>query len=97
VIKGFLYTHPESVHVLSGITRKNLIRVARKAGIPVREEAIAEKKLGKVQEIFITNTSGEITPVTKVDDLVIGGGVPGPVTRIIRERFNDEICSIKHS
>jgi D-alanine transaminase len=97
VIKGILYTHPESVSVLPGITRKNIIRVARKAGIPVREEAVAEKKLSKVQEVFITNTSGEITPVIKVDDLVIGGGIPGPVTRIIRERFNDEICSLKHS
>jgi D-alanine transaminase len=97
VIKGILYTHPESVDVLSGITRKNIIRVAKKAGIPVKEEAIAEKKLSKVQEIFITNTSGEITPVTKVDNLIIGVGIPGPVTRIIRERFNDEICSLKHS
>ena len=97
VIKGVLYTHPESIDILSGITRKNIIRVARKAGIPVKEEAVAEKKLGKVQEIFITNTSGEITPVIKVDNLIIGGGIPGPVTRIIRERFNDEICSLKHS
>ena len=97
VMRGILYTHPESVAVLAGITRKNIIRVAKKAGIPVKEEAIAEKKLSKVQEIFITNTSGEITPVTRVNDIVIGGGIPGPVTRIIRERFNDEICTLKHS
>lgn len=97
VIRGVLYTHPESIDILSGITRKNIIRVAKKAGIPVKEEAVAEKKLGRVQEIFITNTSGEITPVIKVDNLIIGGGLPGPVTRIIRERFNDEICSLKHS
>ncbi len=97
VIRGILYTHPESAAILSGITRKNIIRVANKAGILVKEEAVAEKKLGKVQEIFITNTSGEITPVIKVGNLVIGGGLPGPVTRIIRERFNDEICSLKHS
>jgi D-alanine transaminase len=97
VIKGILYTHPESVTVLSGITRKNIIRVAKNAGIPVKEEAIAEKRLNNVQEIFITNTSGEITPVTKVNDLIIGGGIPGPVTRMIREKFNDEICALKHS
>lgn len=97
VIRGVLYTHPESIDILSGITRKNIIRVAKKAGIPVKEEAVTEKKLGRVQEIFITNTSGEITPVIKVDNLIIGGGLPGPVTRIIRERFNDEICSLKHS
>jgi D-alanine transaminase len=95
VIKGIVYTHPESVHVLSGITRKNIIRVAREAGIPVKEEAVSEKMLDGVQEIFITNTSGEITSVIAVDNLVIGDGIPGPVTRIIRERFNDEISSLK--
>jgi len=63
----------------------------------VKEEAVSERMLGDVQEIFITNTSGEITPVINVDSLVIGDGLPGPVTRIIRERFNDEICSFKHS
>jgi D-alanine transaminase len=97
VINGVVFTHPESVHILSGITRKNIIRVARKAGIPVKEEAVPENMLSRVQEIFITNTSGEITPVINIDDMIIGGGMPGPVTRIIRERFNDGICSLKHS
>jgi D-alanine transaminase len=97
VIKGVLYTHPESVNILSGITRKNIIKVARKAGLPVREEAVAVRKLDKVKEAFITNTSGEITPVIRINDIIIGGGIPGPFTRIIRERFNDEICSLKHT
>jgi D-alanine transaminase len=97
VINGILFTHPESIQILSGITRKNIIRVARNAGIQVIEEAVAKEMLGKVQEIFLTNTSGEITPITKLDNIVIGGGIPGPVTRIIRERFNEEICSLKHS
>jgi D-alanine transaminase len=97
VLNGILFTHPESVHILSGITRKNIIFVARKVGIQVKEEAVSENMLGKVQEIFITNTSGEITPVINVGDTVIGGGIPGPVTRIIRERFNEEICTLKHS
>ena len=97
VVNGILYTHPESVHVLSGITRKNIIRVARKAGITVKEEAVSENMLGEVQEVFITNTSGEITPVITVNNLVIGEGIPGPITSIIKERFNDEICTLKHS
>jgi len=97
VQKGILHTHPESENILSGITRKNIIRLARREGIPVKEEAIPLKKLSKSQEIFITNTSGEITPVVRVDNFVIGGGIPGPVTRILRERFNDQICSYKHS
>jgi len=97
VTRGILFTHPESVYILPGITRKNIIRVARKAGIPVIEEPVSEKMLRDMQEAFITNTSGEITPVTTIDSMVVGEGIPGPVTRIIKERFNDEICSIKHS
>lgn len=97
VQRGALYTHPESESILSGITRKNIIKLARRERIPVKEEAVPLKKLSKVQEIFITNTSGEITPVVRVDNFVIGGGIPGPLTRILRERFNDQICSYKHS
>jgi len=97
VTRGILFTHPESVYILPGITRKNIIRVARKTGVPVIEEAVSEKMVRDVQESFITNTSGEITPVITIDSMIIGDGIPGPVTRTIKERFNDEICSIKHS
>jgi D-alanine transaminase len=97
VINGILYTHPENKYVLSGITRKNIIRIAVKANIPVKEQAVPEKMLSKVAEAFISNTSGEVTPVIAINDQIIGSGKPGPLTRIIRERFNDEICSMKHS
>jgi len=97
VINGILFTHPESQFILSGITRKGIIRIARKNGIPVKEEAVGEDILDNVQEVFITNTSGEVTPVIRINDRTIGNGVPGPVTRIIREKFLDQICSIKHS
>ncbi|HOW10836.1 MAG TPA: aminotransferase class IV [Bacteroidales bacterium] len=95
-VNGILFTHPESVYILSGVTRKNIIRIARKTGIPVKEEAIDEKMIGAVREAFITNTSGEVTPVVKINDVIIGEGAPGPLTRTIRERFNDHICSLKH-
>ena len=94
---GVLYTHPESEYVLSGITRKNIILIARKAGIPFREEPVTTDMLGDVNEVFITNTSGEVTPVIKLGNFVIGEGKPGPVTRIIRERFDERICSLKHN
>ena len=97
VINGIVYTHPESDYVLSGITRKNIIRIARKALIPVKEEAVAENMLAKVTEAFISNTSGEVTPVIEIDDQTVGKGTPGPLTRIIREKFYDHICSLKHS
>lgn len=97
VVDGVLYTHPESEYVLSGITRKNIIRIAKANRIPVKEVAVAEKSLGDVSEVFISNTSGEVTPVITLGNITIGNGKPGPLTRIIRERFNDHICSLKHS
>jgi len=97
VIHGVLYTHPESGYVLSGVTRKNVLRIANQAGMAIRMEPVTEEMIMNVQEIFITNTSGEITPVTALNDQIIGNGKPGPVTRILRERFNEEICVLRHS
>ena len=45
-VNGILFTHPESVYILSGVTRKNIIKIARKTGIPVKEEAIDEMMIG---------------------------------------------------
>ena len=95
IIDGTLHTHPESNHVLSGITRKNVLRLAEEAGIKIREEALPENRLRFVQEAFITNTSAEITPVINIAGNDIGEGVPGPVTRIIREKFIAEIIALK--
>jgi D-alanine transaminase len=97
VIHGVLYTHPECGYVLSGVTRKNVLRIANQAGMAVKVEPVSERMLEKVQEAFITNTSGELTPVIALNNLLVGNGQPGPVTRILRERFNEELCSLRHS
>jgi D-alanine transaminase len=91
VIEGTLFTHPESNHILSGVTRKNIIRIAQESGIKIREEALQENRIRFVNEAFITNTSAEIIPVTELGGNTIGEGAPGPVTRIIREKFEAEI------
>ncbi len=68
VIDGTLYTHPESNHILSGITRKNILRIAQESGIKIREEAVQENRIRFIQEAFITNTSSEVTPVTELGE-----------------------------
>ena len=95
VIDGTLYTHPESNHVLSGITRKNVLRIAEESGIKIREEALQENRIRFVREAFITNTSAEVTPVTELGGNTLGDGVPGPVTLIIRDKFDEEIKAFK--
>jgi D-alanine transaminase len=95
VIDNTLFTHPESNHILSGITRKNILRIAQESGIKIREEALQENRIRLIQEAFITNTSAELTPVTEIGGNTIGEGVPGPVTKSIRTKFDNETKALK--
>lgn len=95
VSDGVLFTHPESNFVLSGITRKNVIRIASESGITIREEATQENRLRFTQEAFITNTSAEVTPVIEIGGNTIGDGTPGPVTKMIIGKFRAETEALK--
>ena len=95
VIDGVIYTHPESENILSGITRKNILRIAEETGLKVIEKPVAEKNLSEVSEAFITNTSFEIAPVLSINKNIIGDGHPGPLTMVIREKFDEEIRSLR--
>jgi D-alanine transaminase len=95
VINGVLHTHPESENILSGITRKNVLRLARDGGIPVSQTAVPETRLKEISEAFITNTSFEIAPVISIDKKKVGIGTPGPVTKLLREKFDAEIRALK--
>jgi D-alanine transaminase len=95
VADGIMYTHPESGSILSGITRKNIIRFAHESGIPMREEPFHEKDLGGISEAFITNTSLEVSPVIAIDTIKVGVGTPGPLTIQIYKKFLSEITTLK--
>jgi D-alanine transaminase len=95
VADGTLYTHPESGYILSGVTRKNIIRLAKELGINVREVPFPEKDLGSIQEAFICNSSAEVTPVTAFEGMQVGTGLPGPVTLQIHRKFSDEILKLR--
>lgn len=90
-----LYTHPESSSVLSGITRENVLRLARQAGIPVSETPLRENNLNEITEAFITNTSLEIVPVTTIGELIVGNGAPGPVTTLLQTKFREDLALMK--
>lgn len=87
---GVLCTHPENRFILSGITRKNVIRIALEAGLKVLEEAVSVEEAAGSEEAFITNTSSEITPVISLGEIAIGDGKPGPLTRLLAARFREE-------
>jgi D-alanine transaminase len=95
VSDGTLYTHPESNYILSGITRKNILRIASESGIRVKEEAMQENRIRSCSEAFIANTSSEVTPVIEIGGITLGDGTPGPVSRLIREKFDTEIKTLR--
>jgi D-alanine transaminase len=88
-----LYTHPESEFILSGITRKNILRLAKKDGIIFQEEAMPADMLDYIHEAFVANTSGEIIPVIKIGEKTIGDGTPGPVTKRLQLLFRNEVSN----
>lgn len=73
--------------VLEGITRQTAIELAREAGHTVEERPVPADELRRADEIFITSTAGGIMPVSRVDGLAVGEGVPGPVTTALRRRY----------
>jgi branched-chain amino acid aminotransferase len=87
VTNGCVRTPPLDAGLLAGVTRAFVLELARSLGFHTREETIQEEDLASADELFITSTTKEIVPVVAVDDLVIGDGVPGPVTRRLRAAF----------
>jgi branched-chain amino acid aminotransferase len=84
---GVLLTPPLAASVLQGITRDTVVKIARDLGIPVREEQIPRGQLYTCDELFMTGTAAEITPIRSVDRNPVGRGCPGEVTARIMAEF----------
>jgi len=87
VSRGRLLTPPASASILSGITRDTVITLAGELGIPVQELPIAREQIYAADEMFMTGTAAEVTPVRQVDHMVIGSGGCGPITRRLQDAF----------
>src|SRR5690606_621203 len=91
VKKGVIHTPDLSSSILEGITRETAMILAREMGYEVREGRITRDQLWLADEVFLTGTAAEITPVREVDNRPIGPGVVGPITRALQERFFDVV------
>jgi len=78
---------PETTSALDGITRRTVETLAREAGLTVRAKRITRDEVVCADEVFLTGTAAEITPVIEVDRRRIGTGQPGPVTRLLQQRY----------
>jgi D-alanine transaminase len=85
VHNGVLVTPPKGPSLLPGITRDLVLELAAANGIPFREAGITEQTLGQAEEIWVTSSTREISPVTHLNDRIVANGKPGPLwQRMIR-------------
>jgi len=89
--RGVLKTPPPDAGILEGITRNAVMELARAANIPVQETTMTRHDVYTADECFLTGTAAEVIPVVKCDGRLIGAGKPGPITKQLRERFQQLI------
>jgi branched-chain amino acid aminotransferase len=89
VKKGKLLTPDLASSILEGITRDTVMTIAREFGYVVEECRITRDMLWTADEVFLTGTAAEITPVREVDNRTVGAGHRGPITEKIQSRFFD--------
>jgi branched-chain amino acid aminotransferase len=85
--KGVLYTPPAAASILVGITRDTVFELAADLGLKIIEQALPRELLYLSDEVFMTGTAAEITPVRSVDRRPIGNGSRGPITAALQEKF----------
>jgi len=86
---GVLLTPPRSNRLLPGITRDLVLELAENAGIPVREQPVPVETLRSAEELWVTSSTREIVPVTRLDDEPVGEGHPGPLFRRLHRLYQD--------
>ncbi|HEX7090702.1 MAG TPA: D-amino-acid transaminase [Longimicrobiales bacterium] len=88
---GTLVTYPACNYILAGITRQRVMELAAALGIPVAEGPIPVEALSDTTELFLSGTTTEILPVTRVDGRAIADGRPGPITQRLQRAFRESI------
>lgn len=87
IVRGGEIKTPPLPTVLDGLTRGAVIQVARDKGIPVHETDITRDECYIADEMFLTGTAAEVTPVRELDHRKIGDGARGPITKTLQDAF----------
>ena len=95
VSNGLLITPPNGPSLLPGITRDLVIELAANHAIPFREADITEQQLFDAEEIWLTSSTREISPVIQLNDRVISAGKPGPLWRRMINLYQDHKMAIR--
>ncbi|MFG6149588.1 D-amino-acid transaminase [Halobacillus sp. B23F22_1] len=90
VREGKVYTHPAKKNILHGCVRMKVEQFCKEEGIPFIEEAFRVEDIQYADELFLSSSTAEVTPITKVDEHFVNEGKPGPITRTIQEKYEQD-------
>ncbi len=91
-VKGNRLTTPApSSPILEGITRDSVLQIAKHLGYEVKEQRFAREALLVADEVFLTGTAAEVTPVRDIDGVAVGAGSRGPVVERIQSAYRDAV------
>jgi len=96
VKNGLLITPANGPALLPGITRDLILELAARDAIPFREADISEAALFDADEIWLTSSTREISPVIRLDDRRISGGAPGPLWRRMIGLYQDYKTAVRN-
>lgn len=91
VIKDGQVKTPPVVNILAGITRKTALEILTHEGIPFAEMPFGRDAIYVADEVFMTGTAAEITPVKDCDRLTIGDGKPGEISKMVQSIYKDAV------
>jgi branched-chain amino acid aminotransferase len=93
VRNGQLVTPSLSSSALEGITRDAIIKIGKDLDVDVIERDITRSELIISEEIFLTGTAAEITPIIKMDSKKIGNGKPGDITKKMMQEYTEIVMN----
>jgi D-alanine transaminase len=88
-VNNEVVTYPECNYILGGITRRLVLDLARDLGLAVREGPIFADRMDEIDELFLSGTTTEVMPITRLDGRPIGDGRPGEVAQRLQHAFAD--------
>ena len=92
IIKDSKLLTPKTDFCLNGITRQTVMQIASDLGIEVEEKNLIFDELVDADEAFFSGTAVEITPITMVDNSIIGDGTIGPISERLQSKYSEIVC-----
>ena len=88
--KGVIRTQPLGRHILPGVTRRSILRLAALEGVALEERPFSVAEALDAREAFMTAASAFVLPIIEIDGVPIGDGRPGPVANRFRALYIEE-------